>query len=171
MRYASIRDMDIINGTGIGVSIFTQGCSHHCKGCFNQSTWDFSGGKEFTIDDLESFVKICNRDYIDHISILGGEPLDQIGKDEEVDVTFTEFLAVLKNVVKKPIWVWTGYTMEQIQESNKKNVLEYIDYIVDGKFHEDKKDLNLMLRGSSNQRIWSKKENNSWEDITENFDK
>lgn len=75
MRYASIRDMDISNGNGIGVALFTQGCHFHCKNCFNKSTWDFDGGKEFTRETCNKFMKLVNRPFIKRVSILGGEPL------------------------------------------------------------------------------------------------
>jgi anaerobic ribonucleoside-triphosphate reductase activating protein len=81
MRYASIREMDITNGIGIGVSLFVQGCTHHCKGCFNPETWDFNGGKEWTQDIENKFIELCKRPHIDCVSILGGEPFDQDEKE------------------------------------------------------------------------------------------
>ena len=150
MRYASIRDMDIVNGVGIACSLFVQGCSHHCKNCFNQETWDFNGGKEWTKEIEDEFIEICKRPYIDCVSILGGEPLDQ-------DLDMLELLRRIKKEVGKPIYLWTGYTWETIF-SNEYYVLEMLilslcDYVIDGEYIDDLKDYRLKLRGSSNQRI------------------
>lgn len=148
MRYAQIRKMDIINGKGIGVSIFFQGCSHHCKNCFNVLTWDFNDGKEWTKEIEDRFIKSCQCKYIDHVSFLGGEPLDQ---------PISELLILLtriKKEVNKPIYMWSGYTWEEILKDNKRcQILKYIDILIDGKFIDELKDMNLKLRGSSNQRI------------------
>ena len=147
MRYASIRDMDVVNGIGIACSLFVQGCSHHCKGCFNQETWDFKGGEEWTKEIEDKFISLCNRPYIDCVSILGGEPFQQ-GED------FYELLKKLKYNVNKPIFVWTGYKFEEIMESYPmQKCLIYIDYLIDGKYVDSLKDYKLHLRGSSNQRI------------------
>ena len=149
MRYSLIRDMDISNGVGIACSIFFQGCRHHCKGCFNKETWDFNGGKEFTKEVQDKFIELCNKPFIDCVSILGGEPLQQ-----DDTIGFYKFTENLKIKVRKPIYLWTGYTWEEIMQSREltKKIL-CVDYLIDGKFEEDKKDLNLKLRGSSNQRI------------------
>lgn len=164
MRYAQIRDMDIVNGKGIGASIFFQGCSHRCKGCFNSSTWDFNGGKEWTKEIEDEFIEICQREYIDHVSLLGGECLDQ-----PIDELIT-LLNRVKTEVGKPIWLWTGYTLDEIKKSkNKESILKFIDYLIDGRFIDDEKDLNLKFRGSINQRIY-KNINNKMIDIT-NIDK
>ena len=152
MRYAQIRDMDIVNGEGIAVSLFVQGCPHHCKDCFNQETWDFNGGKKWTKEVEDEFIKLCKRDYVSCVSLLGGEPLAQ-----------NDILDLLKRIkaeVNKPVYVWTGYTAEFVIKC-KSLELSYIDYLIDGKFEEDKKDVRLRLRGSSNQRIWEKR-NGEW---------
>lgn len=147
MRYASIRNMDIVNGIGIACSLFVQGCSHHCKGCFNQETWDFKGGEEWTKEVEDKFISLCNNPYIDCVSILGGEPFQQ-GED------FYELLKKLKHDVNKPIFVWTGYKFEEIMDSYlMQKCLIYIDYLIDGKYIDSLKDYKLSLRGSSNQRI------------------
>lgn len=166
MRYAQIRDMDIVNGKGIGASIFFQGCSHRCKGCFNSSTWDFNGGKEWIKDVEDEFIEICKREYIDHESLLGGEPLDQ-----PIDELIT-LLNRVKIEVGKPIWLWTGYTFMYIENSPShpkfSDVLDYVDYVIDGEFIEELKDLNLPYRGSSNQNIWKKDDDGIWNNITDN---
>lgn len=147
MRYSGIIDFDVVNGEGIGCSIFFQGCSHHCKGCFNPETWDFKGGHEFTKDKQKEFIDLCSRPFIDFISLLGGEPLDQ----DRLEMF--NFISKLKQL-HKPIYVWSGYTWEEINCSKEmKKVILLVDYLIDGEFQEDKKDLKLKLRGSSNQRI------------------
>ena len=147
MRYASIRDMDVVNGIGIACSLFVQGCLHHCYNCFNQETWDFKKGKEWTQETENEFIELCKRPFIDCVSILGGEPFQQ-------GEYFYELLKKLKNNVHKPIFVWTGYKFEEIMESYPmQKCLIYIDYLIDGKYIDSLKDYKLSLRGSSNQRI------------------
>lgn len=154
MRYASIRKMDIINGEGIGVSLFVQGCPFHCNGCFNQNTWDFNGGKEFTKELKKEFINLCKQPYVSFISFLGGEPLVQ--GDE-----FYWFLKEIKyEVPNKPIYLWTGYKWENIYDHDVAwdIVRECVDILIDGQFEADKKDLNLKFRGSTNQRVIDVKE-------------
>ena len=143
MRYASIRNFDISNGTGCGVALFVQGCHFHCKNCFNQSTWDFSGGKEFTVKVKNQLYSLLENPHITRLSVLGGEPLAK------------ENIETVKSVIKdwaskKEIWVYTGYTYEVISD---KELLEYIDVLVDGQYEDEHRDLNLAFRGSSNQRV------------------
>ena len=142
MRYASIRDLDISNGNDIGVALFTQGCHFHCKNCFNKSTWDFDGGKEFTKETCDKFMKLVNRPFIKRVSILGGEPLAK----ENVD----DVCNILKQIKNKTIWVYTGYTFETVKNYD---IMKYIDYLVDGQYVDELRDLRLKFRGSSNQRI------------------
>ena len=143
MRYASVRNFDISNGTGCGVALFVQGCHFHCKNCFNQSTWDFSGGKEFTVKVKNQLYSLLENPHITRLSVLGGEPLAK------------ENIETVKSVIKdwaskKEIWVYTGYTYEVISD---KELLEYIDVLVDGQYEDEHRDLNLAFRGSSNQRV------------------
>lgn len=159
MRYASIRDMDISNGNGIGVALFTQGCHFHCKNCFNKSTWDFDGGKEFTRETCNKFMKLVNRPFIKRVSILGGEPLAK----ENVD----DVCNILKQIKNKTIWVYTGHTFETVKNYD---IMKYIDYLVDGQYVDELRDLTLEFRGSSNQNIW-KKINNVWVNTTDNITK
>lgn len=142
MRYASIRDLDISNGNDIGVALFVQGCHFHCKNCFNKSTWDFDGGKEFTKETCDKFMKLVNRPFIKRVSILGGEPLAK----ENVD----DVCNILKQIKNKTIWVYTGYTFETVKNYD---IMKYIDYLVDGQYVDELRDLRLKFRGSSNQRI------------------
>lgn len=160
MRYAQIRDFDVVNGKGIATSLFVQGCPNKCEGCFNQSTWDFKGGEEWTQELEDTFINLCKRDFVASVSILGGEPLAQ---DEALD----HLLERLHTEVGKPIYLWTGYKFETVKRTS---VLHYVDYVIDGKFMLDKRNLNLKLRGSSNQKVWHRM-GNVWSDITEQIDR
>ena len=151
MRYNTIRQLDIANGPGCRVSIFVQGCSFNCPGCFNTVARDFEGGKEFTNQTMELLIELAKPDHISGISILGGEPLHPQNREE-----------VLKLVRKfkekypdKSVWIWTGYLIEDVFEDL---VDSGIDVLVDGLFVEDRKDLRLKYRGSSNQRVIDFKE-------------
>lgn len=149
MRISQIREFDVANGPGVRTTFFVSGCTHHCKGCFNKETWDFNKGDLLTVGLANEIVEYAKSDRIEGISILGGEPFDQT---RDIDMLY--LLTRLKFEVGKPIWVWTGYTYEQILENSYRNkMLNYIDVLIDGKFEEDKKDLNLKYRGSSNQRV------------------
>ena len=164
MRYASIRNMDISNGDGLGVSLFVQGCHFHCKNCFNQETWDFQGGKKWTKEKKDLFLKLIENEYVERVSILGGEPL----ANENVETILELVKEIRMNFPEKKIWIYTGYKIESILvpivtdnlDFNRdyileirKNVLDYIDVLVDGQFEEDKKDLMLKWKGSKNQRV------------------
>lgn len=150
MRYAKIRKMDISNGEGVRVSLFVQGCSFHCKNCFNQETWNFNGGKEFTTAEIQKIIELANKDYIAGLSILGGEPLHNNNVDEVFHIVAT-FKEKFPN---KDIWLWTGFKFEDaIKDSKRKFILRNVDILIDGQFEEDKKDLTLKWRGSSNQRV------------------
>ena len=150
MKYAKIRKMDISNGEGVRVSLFVQGCSFHCKNCFNQETWDFNGGKEFTTTEVQKIIELANKDYIAGLSVLGGEPLHP-NNIESVSMLCEYFKF---KYPEKSIWVWTGFKYEDIiKMENNYNIFNYIDVLVDGQFEEDKKDLTLKWRGSSNQRV------------------
>lgn len=166
MRYASIRSMDISNGEGVGVSLFVQGCHFHCKNCFNQDTWDFSGGKEWNREIEDEFMKLVNRPYIKRVSLLGGEPL----ADENVLDIMRLINRIKTECPDKKIWCYTGYTWEQIfpivnpylnltqAEMTRQNAVKNCDILVDGRFVEEEKDLSLEFRGSKNQRIIDVKE-------------
>ena len=150
MRYAKIRKMDISNGEGVRVSLFVQGCSFHCKNCFNPETWDFNKGKEFTTAEIQKIIELANKDYIAGLSVLGGEPLHNNNVDEVFHIVAT-FKEKFPN---KDIWLWTGFKFEDaIKDSKRKFILRNIDVLIDGQFEENKKDLTLKWRGSSNQRV------------------
>ena len=155
MRFSKIKDNDIVNGIGITLSVWTQGCPHHCKGCFNKETWTFNEGNEFTNDDLNYIISnIDSFNVKRNLSILGGEPLCPQNVEGVINLC-REFKKVYPD---KLIYLWTGYTIEEFNKLQKQ-VLEYVDFIIDGKFEEAKKNLNLHLRGSSNQRILNVKNN------------
>lgn len=151
MRYNKIRTMDISDGEGVRVSLFVQGCEFHCKNCFNPETWNFEGGKEFTTETLNTLLKLCDKDYIKGLSILGGEPMHPNNRETVVDI----MRAFKYKFPNKDIWMWTGYTLEKLLSENDedvKSMLIYLDYLIDGQFIEEKKNLKLKWAGSDNQR-------------------
>ncbi len=156
MNYADIKIADVANGLGVRVSLFVSGCNHHCKGCFNEEAWDFNYGKEFTNDTIDEIIKDLNNPYIAGLSLLGGEPLEY-----ENQKGILPLVKKVKQIYpEKNIWCYTGFTFDKDvidgmckKWEDTKELLSYIDVIVDGKFEEDKKDLSLRFRGSSNQRI------------------
>ena len=146
MRYNKIRKMDISNGPGVRVSLFFQGCHFHCKDCFNSETWDFEGGKEFTDKTIDRVLELCEKEYIVGLSILGGEPM------HPVNIEGTTKLAKMfkEKYPNKNIWVWTGFLFEGLKD---KDVLKYIDVLIDGQFKTELFDPRLRWKGSSNQRV------------------
>ena len=146
MRYSQIRSIDISNGVGVACSIFFQGCHLKCDNCFNPELWNFRGGKEFTREVQNEFIELCKKPHIDCISILGGEPTSQNC------IEFSEFLDELQSL-NKPIFMWSGYTYEELIEMKKWYVLDKINYLIDGRYVDELRDYTLHLRGSSNQRI------------------
>ena len=152
MYYGNIKYYDISNGDGVRTSLFVSGCNHHCKGCFNEVAWDFDYGKEFSYNTLKEILDSLKPDYIAGLSILGGEPLDY----KNINTISTIVEVVRKSFPNKSIWVYTGYTYEELLERNNlftSLILNKIDVLVDGKFIEELKDISLKFRGSSNQRI------------------
>ncbi len=146
MRYNKIRKLDISNGPGVRVSIFFQGCSFHCKNCFNRETWDFDGGREFNDDVINHIIDLCSPSHITGLSILGGEPLHP----KNIEGTLKLVKAFKENYKFKTIWCWTGYNFSDIKD---KELLNYIDVLVDGQFVESEYSANLKWRGSRNQRV------------------
>lgn len=169
MRFASMRNLDISNGEGVGVSLFVQGCDRHCFNCFNPDTWDFNGGKEWTEETKNKFIKLIDRPYINRISVLGGEPLAEQNLDE--------VLSLIKEIrisfPKKTIWLYTGFCWNDIMCSfaglqadcivldkkdievweKRKKIISNVDVLVDGEYIDEQKDLSLRFRGSKNQRV------------------
>ncbi len=148
MRYAQIRKTDISNGPGIRISIFVQGCSFHCKNCFNSETWDFDGGKEFTNKELEYLLTLGENTHTKGLSILGGEPLHPNNVDTVIEIC----KAYKEKFPDKTIWLWTGFTYENLNDKQKE-VLKYLNVLVDGQFVDELKDFRLKYCGSSNQRV------------------
>ena len=147
MRYSQIRSMDISNGEGVGVALFVQGCHFHCKNCFNQDTWDFNGGKEWTDKTEKEFLELVNKPYIHRVSILGGEPL------ENCNIPYLKRL-LFKIHPNKTVWLYSGFTWEEISEvRERERLIVLCDVLVDGRYIHELKDMNLEFRGSSNQRI------------------
>jgi anaerobic ribonucleoside-triphosphate reductase activating protein len=156
MRYSSINTCECTNGLGWGVSLFTQGCPIHCKGCFNPETWDFNGGKELTQKQESEIYKALKLEYISRFSVLGGEPL--------IDQNLPDLNRILCTIKtqwpNKKIWIYTGYTWDQLQKRQKELLpnhllvtFKYTDYLVCGPFIQEEKDLTLKWRGSRNQII------------------
>ncbi len=156
MHYADIKRVDIANGEGVRVSLFVSGCRHHCKGCFNEIAWNFGYGKEFTDETIDEILKDLDHDYIDGLSLLGGEPLEP--ENQEGLLRLVE--KVKEKYPQKNIWCYTGFDFEKDvmgrmveQSDTTKKLISYFDVVVDGKFDESKKNIALKFRGSENQRI------------------
>ena len=153
MRYATVKYNDVANAPGVAISVYLQGCPHHCFNCFNQETWDFNGGKELTEEKIDEIISRLNDFGVQRsLCILGGEPM------------CLQNLAATKMLVEKTrrkypdkqIYVWTGYLYEQLKDANLSTInyiLDNINVLVDGPFVDKLKDLSLELRGSSNQRV------------------
>lgn len=161
MRYAQIIPNDVSNGEGVCVSFFVQGCPHHCPGCFNPETWDFNGGAQYTSDIKWQLIDLIHANNITrNFCVLGGEPLAH----SNLPMTQEVINAIRHAYPNIKIYLWTGFLMKDLLQSNNKNIqsiLNDIDILIDGPFIEELKDLSLKLRGSSNQIIWQKK-NGIW---------
>lgn len=147
MRYNKIRKMDISNGPGVRVSIFMQGCTFNCINCFNPETHDFNDGKEFTDETIDKVLDLCSKDYIVGLSILGGEPMHP----KNIEGTTLLAKAFKERYPNKTIWSWTGFLFDR--DLKEKEVLKYIDVLVDGRYDDNLHDFRLKWRGSSNQRV------------------
>jgi anaerobic ribonucleoside-triphosphate reductase activating protein len=146
MNYAKILSFDVGNGPGFRVSLWVSGCRRHCKGCFNKEAWDFNYGQEFDGETLHELVRMLDNPNIEGLSILGGDPFEPENRETVYEICkLVKFLRP-----NKTIWAWTGYSWEDLKELP---VMKYMDVLVDGRFEEDKKDLRLKWRGSSNQRV------------------
>lgn len=149
MNFAQIRRHDVTNGPGVRTTLFVSGCTHNCPGCFNKEQQDFKYGEKWTFEKHEEFIKYASEERVVGISILGGEPMQQLNESH-----LTTLLHAIKHNVKKPIWMWTGYTFEECLKDEKKLLaLRFIDILIDGRYEESKRDYSLKYRGSSNQRV------------------
>ena len=148
MRYAGVNYNDMSAAPGVSVSVFLQGCPHHCKGCHNPETWNFEGGKAFTKKEEDALITLINKPHIAGFTLLGGEPME---KENREDV-----LKLLKRIKEecpgKTVWLYSSFLYEEICQFEE-NILDYVDVLVDGMFILAKKDAKLRFRGSSNQRL------------------
>ena len=146
MRYNLIRKMDISDGPGVRVSVFMQGCQFHCKNCFNSETWDFNSGNEFNDETISKILELCKKEYINGLSILGGEPMNPVN----VEGTTKLAKKFKETFPKKDLWMWSGYKYEDLKD---KEVFNYVDVLVDGQYVDELHDPTLKWKGSSNQRV------------------
>lgn len=156
MNYSEIKNCDIANGPGVRVTLFVSGCTHCCKGCFNEVTWDFDYGNPFDESTQKQILEWLKPDYISGLTLLGGEPLEYANWQALLPFVRT----VKMKYPDKDIWCYTGYRFEEDvldrfcrQWGDMKEFLACVDVLVDGEFILEKKDISLQFRGSSNQRI------------------
>lgn len=156
MHYAEIKTCDIANGPGIRVSLFVSGCTHRCQNCFNEETWDFQYGKPFTAETENELLNALRPAYVRGLTLLGGEPLEYVNQQGLLPF----IRRVRKELPGKDIWCYTGYTFETdvlnrmcAEWEETRALLSCIDVLVDGEFIQERKELGLRFRGSSNQRL------------------
>lgn len=156
MNYATIKPVDIANGPGVRVSLFVSGCTHRCKGCFNEEAWDFQFGKPFTEEVQKQLLSSLDHDYIEGLTLLGGEPMEP--SNQESLLPFIK--AVREHLPGKTIWCFTGYDFEKDilgkmmkTSAVTRELIPLFDVMVDGKFVAEKRNLSLKFRGSENQRV------------------
>ncbi len=156
MNYATIKECDVANGPGVRVSLFVSGCNHHCKGCFNEIAWNFNYGNEFNQDTINKILDLLDKDYIEGLSLLGGEPLEYSNQQGLLELV----KQVREKYPNKTIWCYTGFDFEKDVMGKMyntwpqtKELIDNIDVIVDGKFEMEKKNPSLQFRGSENQRL------------------
>ena len=162
MKYGNIKLIDSSNGQGVRVSLYVSGCRNHCKGCFNEATWDFDYGEEFTPIQENEIIEACKKSFISGLTILGGEPME-----EENQTALLPFIKKFKEECPdKTLWMFTGYVYEKdLVNGGKKclenvtnEILDAVDVLVDGPFILEKKDLTLAFRGSRNQRLLTRED-------------
>ena len=155
MNYATIKNCDIANGPGVRISLFVSGCTHHCKGCFNEVAWDFDYGEPFTQQTIRTILDMMKPGCIKGLTLLGGEPFEPENQGPIVEL----LRQVKKAYPQKSIWAFSGYLYEKITSHTlgdwavTQEFLSYLDVLVDGPFVEEKKNLALRFRGSENQRL------------------
>ena len=156
MYYATIKNCDIANGPGVRISLFVSGCTHKCKGCFNEVAWDFEYGQPFTQETVDYILSLLAPAYVKGLTLLGGEPFEPQNQPAIVDL----LRQVKAKYPEKSIWAFSGYLFDRDMLSGRlgdpavlNEFLGYLDVLVDGPFVESKKDLTLRFRGSSNQRL------------------
>lgn len=161
MNYADIKQYDVANGPGIRISLFVNGCTHHCKECFNPETWDFNYGKPFTQETIDLIIEYMKPEFISGLTLLGGDPFEIQNQEPLIPL-----LKQVKSVYPdKTVWCFTGYDFERDivgrmmnEYPFTKELLSYIDVMVDGEFILEQKDLSLIFKGSANQKTIKVKE-------------
>jgi anaerobic ribonucleoside-triphosphate reductase activating protein len=157
MRYAGLIENDLAAAPGLCVTFFTQGCPHRCKGCHNPETWNYEGGKEFYPELIHDIINALTANGVNRkFCIMGGEPLCP----ENEFLTLLLITEIQKRLPETPIYVWTGYTLEDllIRGGKVRQILASIDYLIDGPYQEELRDITLQMRGSSNQRVINMRE-------------
>ena len=156
MNYADIKQYDIANGDGVRVSLFVSGCTHHCKGCFNKETWDFNYGEPFTEKEIEKIIDYLSPGYVQGLSLLGGEPMEPQNQEALLPL----LRQVHERYPEKNVWCYSGYLFDEDilgrmckESETTRELIGYIDILVDGEFVEERKNLKINFRGSDNQRI------------------
>ena len=155
MKYATIKPVDIANGTGVRVSLFVSGCTHRCPGCFNEIAWDFQYGEDFTQETIDYILDALAPSHISGLTLLGGEPMELVNQE----ALFPLLKQVHEHYPEKTIWCYTGYLYEDLLPDGRvygpytDEILSYLDILVDGPFILSQKNIRLKFRGSENQRI------------------
>lgn len=155
MNYGAIKKCDIANGVGVRTVLFVSGCTHHCKGCFQPETWSFDYGERYTKETEDEIIESLKPDYVDGITLLGGEPFEPENQRELVKL----LRRIKKELPKKTVWSFSGYTYEELTGESRavcevtNEMLSMLDVLVDGEFIEAKRNISLRFRGSENQRL------------------
>lgn len=155
MHFGSLKTCDIANGTGIRTVLFVSGCTHHCKGCFQPQTWDFSYGEEYTKDTEDEIIESLKPSYVHGLTLLGGEPMEP----ENQRALLPLLRRIRTELPGKSIWAYSGYTYEELCGESRarcevtEEILSLIDVLVDGEFVEEQRNISLQFRGSENQRL------------------
>lgn len=155
MNYGAIKKCDIANGVGVRTVLFVSGCTHHCKGCFQPETWSFDYGESYTKETEDEIIESLKPDYVDGITLLGGEPFEPENQRELVKL----LRRIKKELPKKTVWSFSGYTYEELTGDSRavcevtNEMLSMLDVLVDGEFIETKRNISLRFRGSENQRL------------------
>ena len=155
MNYGAIKKCDIANGVGVRTVLFVSGCTHHCKGCFQPETWNFDYGERYTKETEDEIIESLKPDYVDGITLLGGEPFEPENQRELVKL----LRRIKKELPKKTVWSFSGYTYEELTGDSRavcevtNEMLSMLDVLVDGEFIEAKRNISFRFRGSENQRL------------------
>ena len=155
MNYGAIKKCDIANGVGVRTVLFVSGCTHHCKGCFQPETWNFDCGERYTRETEDEIIESLRPDYVDGITLLGGEPFEPENQRELVKL----LRRIKKELPQKTVWSFSGFTYEELTGDSRavcevtNEMLSMLDVLVDGEFVEAKRNISLRFRGSENQRL------------------